>query len=112
MTTGPDIQWSDEKKPENITVYVFAGRDGKFTLYEDEGTNNNYEKGKCAFIDFNYDDADHTLTIGQRRGEFNGMLQNRNFNVVLVSSENPASIDTEVAGKAVAYDGNEVKLSL
>ena len=40
------------------------------------------------------------------------MLQSRNFNVVLVSSENPASIDTEVAGKAVAYDGNEVKLSL
>lgn len=112
VTTGPDIQWSDEKKPENITVYVFAGRDGKFTLYEDEGTNNNYEKGKCAFIDFNYDDASRTLTIGQRRGEFNGMLQNRNFNVVLVSSENPASIDTEVAGKAVAYDGNEVKLSL
>ncbi len=112
ITTGPAMQWSDEKKAENITLYVFAGKDGKFTLYEDEGVNYNYEKGKAAFIDFAYDDASRSLTIAQRRGEFNGMLRSRTFNVVLVSPDSPAAVDADVQGKSVAYDGSEVKIQL
>ena len=38
------MEWSDEKPAETIDLYVFAGRDGSFTLYEDENTNYNYEK--------------------------------------------------------------------
>lgn len=112
ILTGPDMEWADQKKADNITVYVFAGRDGKFSLYEDEGTNYNYEKGQAAFIDFSYDDASKTLTIGQRRGSFKGMLEKRNFNVVLVSPESPAAVDADTQGKAVAYDGAEVKVTL
>ncbi|KAA6308255.1 Alpha-xylosidase BoGH31A, partial [termite gut metagenome] len=47
---GPDMQYSDEKKPELITLYVYAGQNGTFTLYEDEGVNYNYEKGQYATI--------------------------------------------------------------
>ena len=36
---GPEIEYTDEKPAELINLYVYAGRDGKFTLYEDEGTN-------------------------------------------------------------------------
>ena len=42
------MEWSDEKPAETIDLYVFAGRDGSFTLYEDENTNYNYEKGRYA----------------------------------------------------------------
>ena len=51
LPIGPEMQWSDEKKPELIDLYVYAGKDGSYTLYEDEGTNYNYEKGKYAVID-------------------------------------------------------------
>lgn len=112
ILTGPAMEWSDEKPADNITVYVYAGRDGKFTLYEDEGTNNNYEKGQCAFIDMSYDDASRTLTIGRRRGSFNGMLAKRTFNIVLVSDATPAAADTDTTGKTVAYDGSEVSVTL
>lgn len=112
ILTGPDMEWADEKPADNVTVYVFAGRDGKFTLYEDEGTNYNYEKGQAAFIDFDFDDASKTLTIGQRRGSFKGMLQNRKFNVVLVSPDSPAAVDADVEGKVVSYDGAEVRVAL
>ena len=112
ILTGPDMEWSDEKPADNITVYVYAGRDGEFTLYEDEGTNNNYEKGAAAFIDMKYDDAAKTLTIGQRRGSFNGMLAKRTFNVVLVSDANQAAVDTDANGQSVAYDGSEVTVNL
>ena len=57
LPVGPEMEWSDQKKAELIDLYVYAGKDGSYTLYEDEGTNYNYEKGKYAMIDFKYNDA-------------------------------------------------------
>ena len=103
---GPSLQWSDEKQPELIDLYVYAGKDGHFQLYEDENTNYNYEKGKFATIDINYDDARRTLTIGERKGEFDGMLHNRRFNIILVTKDKPLGFDGGNAmGKMVRYDG-------
>ena len=98
---GPDMQWSDEKPADVIDLYVYRGADGSFTLYEDENVNYNYEKGAYAMIDFRYDDRNGTLTIGERKGEFPGMLKERVFNVIPVSKNG--------VGKAqkVAYAGNE-----
>ena len=38
-------------------------------------------------IDFKYNDAQKTLTIGARKGSFDGMLQKRRFNVILVNAQ-------------------------
>ena len=51
---GPEMQYSDERPAADITLYVYAGSNGSFQLYEDEGTNYNYEKGKYATIDITY----------------------------------------------------------
>ena len=42
---GPELMYTTEKPAETITLYVYAGADGAFTLYEDEGLNYNYETG-------------------------------------------------------------------
>lgn len=110
---GPEIEWTDEKPAELINLYIYAGKDASFTLYEDEGTNYNYEKGKYATIDFTWDDADKTLSIGQRKGSFNGMLKNRRFNVVLVSKDKvqPLNLDNP-EGKMVSYSGKALSVKL
>ena len=41
-------------------------KNAAFTLYEDAGTNYNYEKGAFANISFSYDEGAKTLTIGAR----------------------------------------------
>ena len=110
---GPEIQWSDEKPAELINLYVYTGADGQFQLYEDEGTNYNYEKGKYATIDFNYNEAMRTLTIGERKGSFKGMLMQRRFNVVVVSRDNARKLDLEnPAGQMVEYNGKQVTVKL
>jgi alpha-D-xyloside xylohydrolase len=109
---GPDIQWSDQKPADNITLYVYGGADGKFTLYEDEGTNYNYEKGQYATIEFAYDDATSTLTIGARKGSFNGMLKTRTFNVVKVGKGKAVPYDKNTKGKEIKYDGKSQKITL
>ena len=110
---GPEIQWSDEKPAELINLYVYEGKDAEFLLYEDEGTNYNYEKGKYATINISYSESSKTLTIGARKGSFNGMLQNRRFNVVTISKNHAQALNLEnPQGKMIEYNGAEVKVNL
>lgn len=109
---GPEIQYTDEKKPEQITLYVFAGKNGSFTLYEDEGVNYNYEKGVFATIDFRYDDASQTLEIGDREGSFDGMLQERTFQIVYVDKNSQKGVNPDAKGVKVFYTGKTQKIML
>ena len=111
---GPAIEWTDEKPADVIKLYVYAGKDGKFTLYEDEGTNYNYEKGKYATIDFTYDDARKQLTIGARKGAFEGMLNKRTFEIIYRTPDVSTSdlLLDEVKGKKVIYQGKAVVVKL
>lgn len=114
LPIGPEMQWSDEKKPELIDLYVYAGKDGSYTLYEDEGTNYNYEKGKYAVIDFKYDDARKQVTIGARKGSFDGMLQKRRFNIILVDQKKQQGVNLAKSpkGKVVKYSGQAMAVKL
>lgn len=111
---GPEIEWSDEKQPDLITLYVYAGKNGEFTLYEDEGVNYNYEKGKYTTIAINYDDSKHTLTIGNRQGEFDGMLKQRKIKIVLrTPDQKVAGLNVEQAqGRVVTYNGKCITVKL
>ena len=112
IPVGPDIQYSDEKLPQKIVLYVYRGQDGHFSLYEDEGVNYNYEKGAYSNIPFIYNEANGMLTIGERKGEFKGMLKERTFVIVSISKENPKVFDPDAHGILVEYDGQEQKIKL
>lgn len=110
---GPDIQYTSEKPADPVSLYVYTGADGSFTLYEDEGLNNNYLKGAYALIKMTYSEADRTLTIGQRQGSFSGMLTGRTFRIYVVSKDKPAALSFDaVPYREVSYDGSEQKIIL
>jgi len=110
---GPEMEWSDEKPAELINLYVYAGQNGRFRLYEDEGTNYNYERGKYATIDITYDDATRTVSFGARKGRFDGMLKDRRFNVVLISKDAPKALNLDnPEGVMVQYNGKAVSVQL
>lgn len=110
LPVGPDVQYSSEKKWDNLDILVYPGADGTFTLYEDEGDNYNYEKGKFSTIKFTWNEASHKLTIGERKGSFKGMLTNRTFNIILVQADkkNEQTNSTQI----IHYDGKEKTLPL
>lgn len=99
---GPKVQYATEKKWDNLTLKVYTGANGSFTLYEDEGDNYNYEKGAYTEIPIIWDNSSRTLIIEKRKGAYNGMLSNRQFTIVLQDGTR----------KTVEYKGNKIELKL
>ncbi len=110
---GPAMEWSDEKPAELINLYIYAGANGSFQLYEDEGTNYNYEKGKYSTIDITYDDASKTVSFSKSQGQFAGMLKERRFNIVLVTKDNQQPLNlSNPKGTLVTYNGKPLNVTL
>jgi alpha-D-xyloside xylohydrolase len=108
---GPSVQYAGEKPADPIELRVYRGADGAFTLYEDEGDNYNYERGKYVTIPLTWNEKAHTLTIGKRTGKFPGMLKQRTFRIVFVSpgyGVGGAAVDK--ADAEVIYKGKELKI--
>lgn len=111
LTAGPEMQYTSEKPADPITIYVFPGQNGTFTLYEDEGTNYNYESGKFSTIKLDYDDATRTLTIGDRSGSFDGMKAQRKFEIVWVG-DHQGGVGLKAAPQQVVdYSGASLKIT-
>jgi alpha-D-xyloside xylohydrolase len=105
---GPELQYTGEKPATSITLYVYTGKDASFSIYEDEDTNYNYEKGAYANIPVSYNEASKTLTIGKREGSFTGMLKEREFKIVWVTKHRPVQLDFDILPDVVTgYDGNK-----
>ncbi|MGI6232885.1 MAG: TIM-barrel domain-containing protein [Prevotella sp.] len=110
---GSTKQYVAEKKDTVLELRVYPGQDAAFELYEDEGTNNNYEKGACSVIPMKWNDATRTLTIDDRKGRFPGMLVNRRFNVVVVGSNHGTGIEPSAkVDKFVNYSGGKITVKL
>jgi alpha-D-xyloside xylohydrolase len=112
VPVGPAIQYTQQVTDEPVTLYIYAGKNCEFVLYEDEGTNYNYEKGDYSKIKFVYDEAAGKLSIGKREGNFDGMKSSRNFRIVWISNNNAVPFDTDMKNApVVSYNGNEISIT-
>lgn len=113
LPIGEEIQYTSEKPEAPITLYVYAGRDGSYDLYEDEGTNYNYEKGQYALIPISYNEATRELTLGARQGEFPGMVAQRTFHIVRIDKDKARGFDTNPQPDAtLTYNGEAQTIRL
>ena len=113
LPLGPKVQYSDEKKWDNLDICIYPGADGEFTLYEDEFDNYNYEKGMFSTIRFQWDDETRTLTICDRKGEYPDMLKRRNFSITLMQpGKQCAETVIKKADKKVSYSGKKLTVKL
>jgi alpha-D-xyloside xylohydrolase len=110
---GPELTHTGEKAADPLTVVVYAGADGAFELYEDDGASFGYELGAFSRIRFGWNDATSTLSIGAREGTYPGMLATRSIELVLVRDGKAVPFSfTPVADKVVTYDGNPLDVAL
>jgi alpha-D-xyloside xylohydrolase len=111
VPVGPAIEYMGEKPDAPLTLLVYTGASGHFTLYEDEGTNLDYRSGMYATIPLSYDGKTGTLTIGPRSGEFPGMQKKRRFQIRWLSPQaRPGDDFTAPADTTVDYSGAVIEV--
>lgn len=98
----------------DLTIYVYAGDNGSFTLYEDNGLNYDYSKGEFTTIEFFYDDSNQLLQISDRSGSFEGMPTEYNFNIVYVNHQQATGIDRQAKQSPIKinYQGKNSQITL
>jgi alpha-D-xyloside xylohydrolase len=104
VPVGPDIQYALEKPAGDVTLTVYTGADGRFSLYEDDGTSLGYTRGEHSRIAIAWNDKAGVLTLGARQGRWKGMPERRTFHVRWVEPNRPAVLDAK-ADATLAYSG-------
>jgi alpha-D-xyloside xylohydrolase len=106
---GPAIQHTGESLNAPITLHVYAGADGSFEIYEDDGLSYDYEEGQWSRIPVRYDDASGNVDLGERVGGFDGMAKERTIAVRWIDgpAARPADFDAE-PDAVLVYSGSPV----
>ena len=108
---GPEIEYANQAPAGPIELRIFRGADGSFELYEDEGDTYDYEKGAHALIPLRWSEAEKTLTIGDREGEYPEMPREITFNIVWVSPGHGIGERVEAkADRVLHYQGKAISV--
>jgi len=111
VAMGPELEWASQKPADPIELRVYPGANGTFTLYDDDGVTYDYEKGASASIYIRWDEASQTLTFGERKGSFPGMLNERTFHIVWVKANRGTGEEqTSKPDEIVKYAGKALEV--
>jgi alpha-D-xyloside xylohydrolase len=106
---GPYLQYATEKIADPIEIRVYTGADASFVLYEDENDTYNYESGKYSTIAMNWNEAEKTFSIEDRKGDFPGMVKDRTFRIIWVGMNNGIGIEPAKEAAIIKYSGKKIK---
>lgn len=119
-----EMQYIGERPLDHLILNIYAGNNGEFTLYEDDGLSLDYLKGKFATTKIRYEEKgkDICVLIGATKGSYDGQIGQRSYLIVINGVTNPQRV--QVDGKGIAkvrnfeelnkegwyFDGKQMKL--
>jgi alpha-D-xyloside xylohydrolase len=101
-----DFILSTAQQIVNLRVRVYAGADGTFTLYEDDGVTMTAKTGAWRRTPFTYDDKARTVTVGPTTGGW-WPNQKRGMEFILYSNKPPLGYPES---KSVFYNGTQISV--
>ena len=103
LPLSDELSYAGERMGDVSEILVYAGADGQFALYNDDGDNYSHEQGNFSLIPIVYNDEDTMISFGDVSGTFRHQEE---FKVRLVTD---GSISDSVV---IKYDGKETKANL
>ncbi|WP_404368695.1 TIM-barrel domain-containing protein [Sphingomonas sp. MMS24-J45] len=108
---GPVTQYVDAARDAPLTITVYTGGNGRFSLYEDDGRTTQYKAGAFSRIPLSYEDKTGAVTIGAREGKgWAGMPTARMIHVKWVVPGKPVGDETTYDAQ-VSYNGAAVTVA-
>jgi alpha-glucosidase (family GH31 glycosyl hydrolase) len=103
LPLGPVKQYTAEKVDGPLTLVVYPGADGSFTLYEDDGATFNYRRGEWTKIQATWNNARRTLSLRLVPGSKLFPSQRREIEVRLAG---------EKTSRKVFFSGRPIEVKL
>ncbi len=94
---------STQMKQDVLEIRIYTGKDATFTLYDDEGDNYNYEKGKYVEIPIIWNEKKQSLTLENPIGNYKDQTTTYTMNIKWISANENESII-----KTIKYTGKKV----
>jgi len=63
LPIGPVKQYAQEESKEPLTLRIYPGAEGTMSIYEDDGSSYDYQRGEFTRIECSWNDAERTLTL-------------------------------------------------
>ncbi|MBQ5393650.1 MAG: DUF5110 domain-containing protein, partial [Alistipes sp.] len=98
---GHPIRYTAERQDHALTINVYTGRNGRFTLYEDDGVSYDYEQGLSTRIPMWWIEKEQRFILGERSGSYPGMVAQRNITVRIISPSGVKEHFVRYAGQRV-----------
>jgi alpha-glucosidase/alpha-D-xyloside xylohydrolase len=100
---GPVKQYAEEKVDDPVTLWVYPGADGVFSLYEDDGRTFNYRQGEFMRVRMEWDDGKRQLQLRLAPGS--RMWKGTKRNMVVKAAG-------ESASRELVFDGRPLCVKL
>jgi hypothetical protein len=116
MKAGSVLPFYDNVKnlrsnDDAVVVTVFPGQEGKFTMYEDNGNDKDYDKNYATTaLSSQRNGSDLIVKIAPRKGNYKDMPTNRVFKVKVLASAIPSEVTVNGRKATYQYDGRELAL--
>jgi len=101
LPLGPVKQYTAETTDEPLTVRVYPGADGSFTLYEDDGVTFDYEQGRFMRLELHWNEGERRLRMALGGGTRLLPPLERRINVEVVP---------EMARQSVVFSGKPLEV--
>ena len=105
---GPVVQHANENPQGPLVVHVFAGADGSFSLYEDQGEDMGHARGEFSRIPMRWFDRSRTFTLGARQGSFPGMEDLREIAVIVHDGSTSSPVFEAEEPGGLLYHGEPI----
>jgi len=114
VPTGPAIQHTGNNSHSPVTLNVYTGANGSFSLYEDDGVSRQYLHGQYSRIPLKWNERTKTLTIGALEGNgYVGMAGSRVINIRWMKPGDPQTLDLDAKPDAtVKYVGRPLTVRM
>jgi alpha-glucosidase (family GH31 glycosyl hydrolase) len=100
---GPVKQYTSEKVDEPMTIVVYPGADGAYTLYEDDGSSFAYRRGEFMKIEFRWNDSGRRLSLKLAAGSHMLAPARRKIEVRVAG---------ETSTRAIEFSGQPVSIQI
>jgi alpha-glucosidase/alpha-D-xyloside xylohydrolase len=108
LPLGPVKQYTGEKVDAPMTLVIYPGTDGAFTLYEDDGISFAYRRGAWVKTEMKWDDAARRLTLrlapGSKPGGAGLPPKRRVFEVRVAGEKATRSVEFTGGPLTVQFD--------